>query len=97
MRNPRTLDSHNPPTTHSSIEPLVTLAEVAEILGCSPQTIKKRRVVGGHPLFDKGFLPLGVGGGLRFLASDVREFIDNVATDAASRHARSSTKVSADG
>ena len=63
------------------IEPLLTVKQVCEILQIKPGTIHANRLRGGHPLFDKGFCPLGVRAGLRFRAQDVRDYIDRMANN----------------
>lgn len=61
------------------LEPLISTAELASILGCAKKTILNSRCRGGHELFDLGFLPMGVNSGLRWRPADVRAYIDKLA------------------
>lgn len=71
------------------IAPLLTVGQVCAILQIKPGTIHTSRLRGGHPLFDKGFCPLGVRAGLRFRESDVQEYIDRMADTRTSRRVSS--------
>lgn len=71
-------EPRDPHIQHRQLEPLLDTLQVAAILRCSRQTIHNWRSKGGHELFDKGFLPLGVQGGLRWLADDVRAYIEGL-------------------
>jgi hypothetical protein len=48
----------------------VSTEEAAEILGCRPQTLITKRFRGGGPVFVKN------GGSVRYLAKDLRDFIN---------------------
>lgn len=65
-------------------EPLMTLLQVCEVFQITPAAVHKARNRGGHPLFSKGFCPLGTRAGLRWRAEDVRDFIETQYTSAVS-------------
>ncbi|MDJ0403920.1 hypothetical protein QNA23_10545 [Rhodococcus erythropolis] len=71
------------------IDPLLTVEQLCEIFTIKPGTIHTSRLRGGHPLFDKGFCPLGVRAGLRFRQSDVQDYIDMMADARTSRRVSS--------
>ncbi len=57
--------------------PLMTLPELCALFHITPGSVHKSRVRGGHPLFSKGFCPLGPRAGLRWRTKDVLEYIEN--------------------
>lgn len=59
----------------------MTLAELCSVLSITPAAVHKGRNRGGHPLYEKGFCPLGTRAGLRWLTADVRDFINRAAAN----------------
>ncbi|MDV8024959.1 hypothetical protein [Rhodococcus sp. IEGM 1330] len=60
------------------LEPWVTLPELCTLLSVKPGTVKTDRSRGSNPLFAKGFAPFGPAGGLRWVRSDVRTYMESL-------------------